>query len=155
MAAGALPCEASALDQAGQPILQPGGNRRAQRACQGYRARESLKRAVPSSSIQPVAIPDIGAEDLRARRLREQAHESLKIRNVVWGMVAMREVTGPKEPILSDEWNHSGDRALVRVARYPALAPEVLTRLVLQRHGLPDRRLEARIHPLEPVADPT
>src|SRR5436190_4167214 len=94
------------------------------------------------------------AHELPARRRRQELDQLRQLRAVARCVVGVREVGGPEELVLADVRDDARERALVRVARDPALALEVDARL-LRESGVPsERRRVDRVHPLEPVADP-
>ena len=71
-------------------------------------------------------------------------------------MVGVREVRSPEEPVLAHYLHHAGQGGLVGVRRDPALALEVLRRLVLEAfaHERALGRLVDGVEAVQPVAHP-
>src|SRR5262245_36224826 len=103
---------------------------------------------------ETVHRPHVVAHELPARRGRQELHELGQLGQVARRVVGVREVRRPEELVLADARDDAGERALVRVARDPALALEVEARLLAEARVAAERRRVHRVHPLEPVADP-
>src|SRR5262245_50658234 len=103
---------------------------------------------------ETVHRPHVVAHELPARRGREELHELRELGQVARRVVGVREVRRPEELVLADARDDAGERALVRVARDPALALEVDARLLREARVAAERGRVDRVHALEPVADP-
>src|SRR5712691_6588241 len=95
------------------------------------------------------------AQYLRACRFRQLVRQLFELLHVISGMVGMREVGCPEELVRSAQLHHRGQRMLVGVGRNPNVALEVEARTLLELDRSSDDAVVYRVHPVEPVADPS
>src|SRR3546814_5533695 len=97
-----------------------------------------------------------GAEELlAAAAIGEGIGELFEVGEVGRGVVGVGEVGRPQEAVGPEALGQRRDRALVGIARDPDPLPEVVARLVLQRHAGADEGVAVdRVDAVEPVADP-
>ena len=69
--------------------------------------------------------------------------------NITARMIKMRVVRRPEETIVAYMFHDMGQRGLVRVTRYPALALKIKTRLFFEAHAMPERGPIGGIHPVK------
>ena len=69
-------------------------------------------------------------------------------------MVEVRVIGRPEELVVTHVLHDVRQRALVRVARNPALAPEIDAGLFLERHAVAQGRLEGGVHAVQRGPDP-
>ena len=79
----------------------------------------------------------------------------VEVVDVLGRVVGVREVRRPQEALDAVALGERRDHPLVGVAADPDPLPEVVARLVLQRHPLADERVAVHgVDAVEPVADP-
>src|SRR5271163_3831819 len=67
----------------------------------------------------------------------------------------MGEVGGPEKLVLALQFDHRGQRTLVWIGGNPDVAMKIKAGLFLERHSASGIAAERRVHPVEPIADPS
>src|SRR5262245_26952021 len=110
--------------------------------------------ASPLPSLDPVDFRHVLADDLLPGWLRHRLDQLAQLVHVIPRVVEVREVRRPEELVRPDKIDDVAEGFFVRVARNPALPVEVITRLLLQPHSVPQRTVVHRVHAVEQVARP-